>query len=265
MSAIKVSGPDDKCVTTLSLNVPERRNAISDEMREQLVDICESVDRSSRTRVVILTGSGVSFCAGGDLNAMAGRISDGTDFSSAYGNYSFGGAKAAERISNLTRPLIVAVNGAAFGAGLSIAMLGDIRIASEDATFAAPFSRRGLVPDWGLVHSLPRVIGPGPAADLFFTGRVVNADEALRMGMISEITKSDSLMERAYKRAVEIAEMAPLAVQATKRLMQVSRGASFGDTLGIEAVEQARLQQTSDYREGIAAFHERRRPNFLGA
>ena len=264
MSAIEVSGPDDKGIIEISLNVPERRNAISDEMRERLIEICESIDRSSHTRVAILTGTGVSFCAGGDLKAMSDRTPEGSDYSSAYANYLFGGGKAAEHLSNLTRPLIVAVNGAAIGAGLSIAMLGDIRIASDNATFAAPFARRGLVPDWGLVHSLPRIVGQGPATDLFLTGRVVHADEALHMGIITEITRSDSLMDRAYERALEIAAMAPLAVQATKRLMRVSRGSSFCDTLGIEAVEQARLQQTSDYREGIAAFHDRRQPNFRG-
>lgn len=264
MSALEVSGPDVSGVTTLTLNVPERRNAISDTMREEIVEICQAIDGGDDTKVVILTGAGPAFCAGGDLKAMSGRIARGTGYSAAYSNYAFRAARAAAALANLTRPVIVAVNGPAVGAGLSMAALGDLRIASTKASFSAPFLRRGLIPDWGLIHSLPRLIGEGPTTDMLLTGRVLNAQEALDLGLVGEVTEPETLMERARDCAQTVAEMAPLAVQSYLRLLKVTRGDSFGETLDREAVEQARLQQSKDYHEGVAAFMARRSPVFMG-
>jgi enoyl-CoA hydratase len=209
---------------------------------------------------VILTGAGErAFAAGADIKEMAGKSpEEGLEF-----------ARLGHAMTNLAetmpKPTIAAVNGFALGGGSEIALACDIRIASDNAVFAQPEVSLGIPPGWGATQRLTRLVGPGQAAEIIFTGRRVKADEALRIGLVNAVYPADQLLTEANKLARMITKQSPRALAAAKSLMQIAFNGQVGSGLDSEARLFAQSFGTADQREGMTAFIEKRTPNFTGA
>lgn len=255
----------DGGIATLTLNRPDKRNAISDALRTALIEGLERVAADKGIRALVLTGAGKGFSAGGDIAGMEQRMSAPT------GEIAFNGWHRQLRVHRtqtllhtMPKPVIAAVNGAAVGWGMELALYADIRIASEKAKFAELFIKRGLTCDVGGFYRLPAIVGPAKAAELLFTGDVIDAEEALRIGLVREVTPHAELMDRARALAARIACNPPLALRYMKEGL---RRAAYGDPreLGGWAIETIRtLMKTEDHREGVASFLEKRSPVFTG-
>ena len=251
-------------VATITLNRPERMNTIS---RAMLAELCEALlkaENDKNVRVVILTGTGRAFCAGLDLTEVTkssgGGISDG-----ATQAVTLNLRDAPPTILfNMDKPTICALNGSAAGYGMDTALGCDIRIMAESAKLAAAFTKRGIVPESGGTWFLPRLLGWSKAAELIFTGRTLNANACKEMGLVSEVVPDDKLMARAEAVAEEIAANAPLAVQASKRMMRMGLGESFNDHVHHVFLQLLPLFKSEDAAEGMRAFMEKRPAKFEG-
>jgi enoyl-CoA hydratase/carnithine racemase len=250
-------------VATLTLNRPERLNALGDTLREDLQDAVTRAADDPEVRVLIVTGAGKGFCSGGDVKAMnerresrAGRplmekVAPGRD-------------QTVLALRNAPKPVIAAVNGAAAGAGMNLALCCDIRLASTAAKFAQAFVRRGLHPDWGGTYFLPRVVGTAKACELIFTGEVIDAQEALRLGIVSAVYAPEELMPAALALARKIADGPPVAIRLAKRAIYHSLECDLRQALEFETYAQNICYETEDAAEGIRAFVEKRPPAFRG-
>jgi enoyl-CoA hydratase/carnithine racemase len=251
-------------IATLTLNRPERMNTISRAMLNQLTEQLLIADRDPDVRVVILTGKGRAFCAGLDLTEVTspgeGGISNGTTQSTNLDLKS----TPPTVMFNMEKPTICALNGSAAGYGLDTALGCDIRIMAKNAKLAAAFTKRGIVPESGGTWFLPRLIGWSKAAELIFTGRTLLADEALAMGLVSQVVEDDQVQTLARALATEIAANAPLAVQASKRMMRMGLSETFNDHVHHVFLQLLPLLKTHDAREGMLAFMEKRAAIFEG-
>jgi enoyl-CoA hydratase/carnithine racemase len=251
----------DGHVAVITLNRPHRRNALNYQAYAELETALRAASDDPEVRCVVVTGADPAFCSGDDVGEiMAGpkAVSD------APPPKTFKPTPAAMAALECTKPLIAAVNGAAVGWGMELALFADIRLASEKAKFGELFVKRGLVCDVGGFYRLPAVVGPAKAAELLFTGDVFDAAEALRLGLVSEVLAHDDLMPRALALAGRIAANPPLAVQ---RLKAGLNRTAYGDPveIGAWAIENIRdLMRTEDHREGVASFLEKREPVFKG-
>ena len=252
-------------IATITLNRPARLNTISREMLHQLGQLMLNADADPAVRVVILTGSGRAFCAGLDMtSAIEGKgIGSQNDANNSRTTLDL---KTAPPIImfNMDTPTICALNGAAAGYGMDTALGCDIRIMAESAKFAAAFVKRGVVPESGGTWFLPRMIGWAKAAEVIFTGRTLSAKESLALGLTNEVVPDAELMPRARVVAAEIAANAPLAVQASKRMMRAGLSESFGDHVHHVFLQLLPLFRTEDFREGMTSFLEKRPANFKG-
>ncbi|GBD10897.1 1,2-epoxyphenylacetyl-CoA isomerase [bacterium HR23] len=250
----------------VALNRPDRLNAITPEMQGELEQVLEEM-RAQGVRALILTGRGRGFCSGADVSGMAAVRGE------AVSSLAGGPAVRLRRplgwpttlLFRFPRPTIAAVNGVAAGAGLSLALACDIRLAGESARFSAIFVRRGLMPDYGCTWLLPRVIGPSRAYEMMYTGRMVSAHEAEHWGLVSKVVPDDRLLDEAKALAQELAKGPPLSHEAIK--MGVQRGIEtprLEEHLLFEAYGQGILSQTEDHKEGVQAFLEKREPQFQG-
>jgi 2-(1,2-epoxy-1,2-dihydrophenyl)acetyl-CoA isomerase len=262
-------------VLVLRLNRPEQRNGLTGSLLAEYLAALEEARRDDAVRVVVTTGEGDAFSAGADmadldsglgLNAlMHEKFGLADTLSAADRAYDrLGIGRETLVIKNFDKPLIAAVNGVAAGGGLALAMLHDIRLGSERATFTTAFIRIGLVAEMGLSYTLPRAIGLEAAMDMMFTGRLVGADEALALGMIRRALPHDRLMDESMSYAEQIAAQAPIAVQFAKRMLMRSLDNSLHAQLELEWPYQVAAFDTDDAKEGIAAFRERRPPRFTG-
>ncbi|WP_439472669.1 crotonase/enoyl-CoA hydratase family protein [Brevundimonas sp.] len=226
---------------------------------------CEAVNDDRGVRCVVLTGAGRAFSAGGDLKAM--RDKSGA-FAGAGPDIREGYRREVQLIVRalygLEVPLVAAVNGPAMGLGGDIAGLADIRIASEQASFGAPFLRLGILPGDGGAWLLPRNVGYARAAEMLFTGRTLDARTAHEWGLVNRVVAAEYLMEEALKTAGEIAAQAPHALRMTKALLRQGREATFDQILEMTAAMQALAHLTEDHAEGVAAVLEKRTPEFRG-
>ncbi|WP_420471791.1 crotonase/enoyl-CoA hydratase family protein [Brevundimonas sp. FT23042] len=226
---------------------------------------CEAVNADRTVRCVVLTGAGRAFSAGGDLKAMRDRAGafggTGPDIRESYRREV---QLIVRALYGLEVPLVTAVNGPAMGLGGDIAGLGDIRIASEQAAFGAPFLRLGILPGDGGAWLLPRNVGYARAAEMLFTGRTVDARTAYEWGLVNRVVPGDALMDEAMKTAGEIAAQAPHALRMTKALLRQGRDATFDQILEMTAAMQALAHLTDDHAEGVAAVLEKRKPDFRG-
>lgn len=250
-------------VATISLNRPERLNALNPGMRQELYDAIKDCDTRDDVRVIVLTGAGRGFCSGGDVKAMseankAGRGSALEDKVAPLRD------QAVLAMRDVSKPLIAAVNGAAAGAGMNIALACDIRIASNKARFGQTFSRRGLHPDWGGTYFLPRIVGMAKACELIFTGKMIDADEALSLGIVSQVVEHETLMATTMELAKTMAAGPPIAIRLAKRAMYKAQDSSLRDALEFETYAQNICKETEDSKEGVAAFVEKREPRFSG-
>jgi 2-(1,2-epoxy-1,2-dihydrophenyl)acetyl-CoA isomerase len=252
-------------IGTLTLNRPDSLNAMSPEMIGELVEAFAWLADQAPLRALIVTGAAKAFSAGGDVNWFKeGVESDEIDLPS---NVRRGAEVLHQAIVDLRRipyPVIAAVNGPAAGAGFSLALACDIRIASEQAFFACAYGRIGASPDGGMTYFLPRVVGPSKALELLLNDPNLSAQDALAAGLVTEVVPADALMERAQEKAAKLAAMAPHYVRMAKQLVGVSIENSLTEQLQLERHGIADSMGTEDLRQGVTAFFAGEEPEFRG-
>ena len=250
-------------VVTCTLNRPEKKNAITTEMWEGLIALFEEIATNPDDRVLVLTGAGDGFCSGADLG----------DSGTAQAASGVGGALAGMRtvgktalaLHDLEKPTIAAVNGVAAGAGCNLALGCDIVVASDRARFSEIFAKRGLTVDFGGSWVLPRLVGMHRAKELVLLADVIDATEADRIGLVNRVVAHEELAGTVDEIAHRLANMAPLALAASKRLLNQSFAVSMAEALEAENIAQALMSTTSDTKEAILSFFERREPRFTGS
>jgi enoyl-CoA hydratase/carnithine racemase len=239
-------------VATITLNRPDARNAYSEAMVRELLDAVDEADADEVVRAVVVTGAGPVFSAGGDLKAMRDRTGMfAGDPAELRNQYRKGLQQITRRFDAFEKPVVAAVNGAAIGAGLDLALMADLRIASNDATFGSTFAKVGLIPGDGGAYLLTRVVGFARALDLVLTARIIGAPEALSMGLVTELAPTEEVVARAYERAEQIASLPPKAVQAAKACLYRSVDQDLETALQLTAALQATVQHTDDHAEAV--------------
>ncbi len=252
-------------VATITLNRPDRMNTISGPMLRELTERLLEADRDPDVRVIILTGVGRAFCAGLDLSEATRPAGSGGISTGAAGATNLDLRDTPPTVLfNLGKPTICALNGSAAGYGMDTALGCDIRIMAESAKMAAAFTKRGILPESGGTWFLPRLIGWSKAAELIFTGRTLSAQQCLDMGLVSQVVPDAELAGAARALALEIAANAPLAVQASKRMMRMGLSETFGDHVHHVFLQLLPLMRSQDAAEGMRAFMEKRPANFTG-
>jgi len=250
-------------IATLTLNRPDRLNALGGSLRD---DLHHAVTRSAadpEVRVMVITGAGKGFCSGGDVKAM-GEAKAGQRERPLVEKIAPGRDRTLLAMREAPQPIIAAVNGAAAGAGMNLALGCDIRIASTAARFTQAFVKRGLHPDWGGTYFLPRMVGTAKACEMIFTGDVIDAAEAERLGIVSRVVAPEELMPTAYELARRIAAGPPVAIRLAKRSIYANSELDLRAALQVETMAQNICFETEDATEGIRAFGEKRVPVFKG-
>jgi enoyl-CoA hydratase/carnithine racemase len=254
-------------IATITLNAPQRMNTISGPMLDELSERLLEADRSREVRVIILTGAGRAFCAGLDLAAQTagpkGSLGNLGSLDSNPGEFDIRNAPPIV-LHHIDTPTICALNGGAAGYGLDLALGCDIRIAAEAAKLNPGFAKRGILPESGGTWLLPRMVGYAKAAEIAFTGRTLLASEALELGIVNHVVPDGELIARSRELATEIAANAPLAVRAIKRMMRAAETETFDQNVHHVFLQLLPLMRTDDFREGVAAFMEKRPPHFTG-
>jgi enoyl-CoA hydratase/carnithine racemase len=250
-------------VVTCTLNRPEKKNAVTSEMWVGLIELFEAVATNPDDRVLVLTGAGDGFCSGADLSG-SGTAESARGVGSAMAGMRTVG-KAALALHDLEKPTIAAVNGVAAGAGCNLALGCDLVIASDRARFSEIFAKRGLAVDFGGSWVLPRLVGMHRAKELVLLADVIDATEAERIGLVNRIVAHDQLGETVTEIAIRLANMAPLALAASKRLLNQSFTVSMAEAIEAENTAQALMSTTHDTAEAILSFFERREPRFTGS
>jgi 2-(1,2-epoxy-1,2-dihydrophenyl)acetyl-CoA isomerase len=250
-------------VATLTLNRPERLNALGDTLREDLHDAILRAADDPEVRAILITGAGRGFCSGGDVKAM-----DEAKESKRERPLSDKVAPLRDKVvlamRDAPQPIIAAVNGPAAGAGMNIALACDIRFASTTARFGETFVKRGLHVDWGGTYFLPRLVGMAKACELIFTGEVIDAEEALALGIVTKVVEPEQLMPAVRELALTIAAGPPIAIRLAKRALYHNQEVNLREALEFETYAQNICTETEDAREGIKAFVEKRPPMFQG-
>ncbi|HJP89910.1 MAG TPA: enoyl-CoA hydratase-related protein [Candidatus Limnocylindrales bacterium] len=258
-STVLVDVDAEARVATITLNRPDALNSLTVPMKQALLASFRKLDRDAGVRAVILTGAGRAFCAGQDLKERLEP--DAAPL----------GVEVRERYNPIIRamrgspkPIVGAINGVAAGAGAALALACDIRIAAEGASFTLAFGRVGLTPDSGATWFLPRLVGDARAAEMALLNEPVRAEEAARIGLIGRVVTPDQLLAEARAAAAKLAAGAPKAIALTKRALNASWDRDLDAALDYEAHIQDLAGRTNDHREGMAAFLEKRPPNFTG-
>lgn len=252
----------DGAVGVVRLNRPEKLNAFAGDMRDRIGDALEELGADPSVRVVIVTGSGRGFCAGADLDYLRELVETGNDRD--FEKLLRAGERVVTAIRGLDKPVLAAVNGPAAGGGANLALACDLRIMAESASIGQTFSRIGLHPDWGGTYLLPRLVGQSAALELMWSGRMVPADEALRLGMVNRVVPDDRLWPETLEWARRLAAAPPLAVGRIKRAVYASLDLNLDRMLAIELESQLACFASGDVRRGLAAFREKTRPRFEG-
>jgi 2-(1,2-epoxy-1,2-dihydrophenyl)acetyl-CoA isomerase len=253
----EVETSPDGAVLTITLNRPDVLNALNAAVHAALARALKDA-RDSQVRAVVVTGAGRGFCVGQDLNEFAEAAGDiAARLRTSY-------HPTIKAVRELEKPVLAAVNGPAAGAGLSFACACDHRIAAESATFVPAFINIGLVPDSGGTFFVTRLLGSARAFEWMTSGRRVSAQEALGLGLVSEVVPDERLAERAAERAAELASLPTRGIAYSKRLFDSADRATLEEQLELEAQLQAAATRTDDFREGVDAFLQKREPQFKG-
>jgi 2-(1,2-epoxy-1,2-dihydrophenyl)acetyl-CoA isomerase len=250
-------------VLTITLNRPDKLNALTDAMLHELNDAFKQAGRNETVRCVVLTGAGRGFCPGADLGGVQERQKKGGGFN--YGEHlrtTFN--PLISRMRELPKPIIGAINGVAAGAGMSIAIATDYRIAAESATFLQAFVKIGLIPDSGSTWMLPRLVGMTRAMDLMLTGRKIDARTAFEWGLVNQIVPDNELMQAVNALALTFATGPTKGIGYIKQAVRYASHSTLGEALEYEADLQDLAGRTADHQEGLSAFLEKRPPNFMG-
>ncbi|MFX0057955.1 MAG: enoyl-CoA hydratase/isomerase family protein [Candidatus Hodarchaeota archaeon] len=247
-------------LTIILLNRPEQYNALNYQLAEDLFNALTQISKNSNIRSLVITGKGKAFCGGGDLIEFK-KAKDPSEFISKLANKLHDSIKLLKTISILS---IAAINGACFGAGLGFACACDLRICSENATFGSAFVGVGLSPDSSSTVHLPKIVGLSLANDMLLTNRILNAKEALKYNLVSQVADVDKLIEQVKKIALKIKNGAPIALQRAKKLINESFMNSIETHLTKEAEDITFCAGTEDFQEGVNAFFEKRDPLFKG-
>lgn len=250
-------------IATITLNVPEKLNALTRKMSRSLPLVADDIAKDEEVRVVIVTGAGRGFCSGADVSAMV--RGSGTTQPSLYERLQVIGWPHYDVFPRLNKPVIAAINGACVGGGFSLALSCDIRIASETARFGVAQVARALVPDYGLTHYLPLAIGLSRALELMFTAEIIDAAEAERLGIVSRVVSPDELMKVTRELAAKIAQQAPIPVELTKKMVWQGLFDDLTRQIDLETWAQQICFQTEDFRDSVRAFLEKQpQPQFKG-
>jgi 2-(1,2-epoxy-1,2-dihydrophenyl)acetyl-CoA isomerase len=247
-------------IGTITLNRPDKLNSFADRMRQEIAEAVTELSGDDAVRVIVITGAGRGFCTGADVTYLK-QIAEDEDEEALRGLVEAGRA-VVTAIRNAPQPVIASVNGPAAGGGANLALACDIRIASDRATIGQTFNRVGLHPDWGGTYFLPRLVGPARAAELIFTGAMIAADEAERIGLFNRVVPHERLAEETAELACALAEKPQLAVRLAKVAVHRSLDASMDEMLEYELEAQLRCGLSADGKEGISAFVEKRKPRF---
>lgn len=256
---LEIDGP----IATLTLNRPEKLNALRGTMREDLAGGLESLAGRDEVRVVVVTGRGRAFCAGADVGYLADllerrAVEEANLLVDA-------GRRVVRAVMGMPKPVIASLNGPAAGAGANLALACDIRIASDRAAIGQTFNRIGLAPDWGATYTLPRLVGPSRAAELFFLADMVDAAQAERIGLVNRVVPHEQLETATREIAERLARKPALALRLAKEAVQASLGSTLEEMLDFEVRAQNECFRSPDAQEGIRAFLEKRNPRFGGA
>ncbi len=251
-------------VATVTLNRPEKLNALNRNLQQEILDVCHEVKNNDGIRAVVWTGAGRGFCSGVDVTGPMPAEAPPPTWQERMDEDGWVGRQA-RAVYGIDKPSIAAVNGVAAGAGMSLALACDIRIGSENTRFRTVFIERNLSPDSGMTYFLPRIVGTGNALDMILTSRNVGADEALRMGLLQRVVAHESLLSSAQEIAAQISAHPPLAAMMSKRAIQRSLDNSFEDQLRYEirSIEICR-KAVNDAREQRQAFIEKRPGRYTG-
>lgn len=246
-------------MATITINRPQAMNAMNEETIPEILSRLEDAEKDENVRVIVITGAGEkAFCAGLDLKPMRDiNVIKAVEMSRR-------GQKLTLAIEEVGKPVIAAINGYALGGGLELAMACDIRIASEKARIGQPEVNVGLIPGWGGTQRLPRLVGKGIAKELIFTGKMIDAKTAERIGLINVVVPPDELMSTVEELTKVIMSKPPIAIRLAKELINSSIETDQGTGLVHEAEAFGILSSTEDYREGVSAFIEKRKPEYKG-
>ena len=250
-------------VALVTLHRPDALNALSVEMGPALADAFQRAAQDDEVGAVVVTGAGRAFSAGGDIAFMKSVVDRGgkfEDFEPLVG----GGPGVVRAILACEKPVIAAVNGAAAGGGMGVALVCDLRWCSDRARFSQAFVKLGLHPDWGSLHALPRLVGASRALELMWTGELIDAAEALRIGLVSRVIPGDQLLPETLAFAERLASGPGFAIREIKRSVREALGYTLDQALARELESQERCWKTKDAREGITSFLEKREPRFEG-
>jgi enoyl-CoA hydratase len=249
---------DSNGILTLTLNRPEKLNALSTDLLGALAELFSSAKANSKVKALMITGNGKAFCAGADIN----RLAECT----AQSGYEFArhGQEVFRLLETMGKPSLAAVNGFAFGGGCELAISATMRIASTKAMFGQPEVKLGVIPGYGGTQRLARLVGKGRALDLCLTGRFIDAEVALNWGLVSEVVDPDNLIAQGKSLLQGILSMAPLAIAGVMEVIDYGYDLSLTDALHLEAVHFAKVCATEDKKEGVAAFLAKRSPEFKG-
>jgi 2-(1,2-epoxy-1,2-dihydrophenyl)acetyl-CoA isomerase len=249
-------------VALLVMNRADKLNALNADLATAMNRAFDRIGKDDAIRVVVLTGSGRAFCAGGDLAAI-GKGREEKDTTSLEPILR-AGMGAVLGMRSIPQPVIAAVNGAAAGAGMNVALAADIRIAAEEAVFGQNFAKVGLFPDYGGTYFLPQLVGPSKAAEMFYTGEMMDAKTALQLGLVNRVVPAAQLETEARAYAAKLAAGPPLAIRAVKQTLFGAERRALEKALEAEVEHQMRCFASEDCLEGVRAFFGKRAPNFHG-
>jgi 2-(1,2-epoxy-1,2-dihydrophenyl)acetyl-CoA isomerase len=252
----------DAGIATITLNRPDKRNSFTDEMIRQWVVWLDDCANRSDVQVIVFTGTGTAFSAGGDIGGMKEKSEQSPlmvkDRMTAFTQ------SLARKVAEIDKPIIAAVNGAAVGGGMDVALMCDVRLATASAHFSETYARMGLIPGVGGAYFLPRLAGPAAALDLFWSARRIDAQEALSLGIVNHVYADDEFRERVKEYVENITRSAPISVRYIKRLVYQSLRTDLATHLDTLSSHIALVRTSDDHKEAVAAVKEKRHPKFTG-